>query len=96
MQFKRSARSKNAVVKGESVYAVLLLPVEQIEHRRADVMLICKRVFSNNNAAISLVFNCCLHSGFSSQRINLSPFTKDFRGEEQYNESNDYFSSPTQ
>ena len=27
------------------------------------------------------------YSGFSSHRINLSPFTKDFRGEEQYNES---------
>ena len=27
------------------------------------------------------------NSGFSSPRINLSPFTKDFRGEEQYNES---------
>ena len=34
-------------------------------------------------------------SGFSSQRINLSPFTKDFRGEEQINESNLYFSCPT-
>ena len=30
-----------------------------------------------------------LHSGFSSPRINLSPFTKDFRGEEHYNESID-------
>ena len=29
------------------------------------------------------------NSGFSSPRINLSPFTKDFRGEEQYNESID-------
>ena len=29
------------------------------------------------------------HSGFSSPRINLSPFTKDFRGEEHYNESID-------
>ena len=28
-----------------------------------------------------------VHSGFSSERINLSPFTKDFRGEEQLNES---------
>jgi len=28
-----------------------------------------------------------VNSGFSSPRINLSPFTKDFRGEEQYNES---------
>ena len=27
-------------------------------------------------------------------RINLSPFTKDFRGEEHYNESIDYFLSP--
>ena len=27
------------------------------------------------------------YSGFSSQRINLSPFTKDFRGGEQLNES---------
>ena len=27
------------------------------------------------------------YSGFSSERINLSPFTKDFRGEEQLNES---------
>ena len=25
------------------------------------------------------------NSGFSSLRINLSPFTKDFRGEEHYN-----------
>ena len=32
------------------------------------------------------------YSGFSSNpRINLSPFTKDFRGEEQYNESIDEF-----
>ena len=31
------------------------------------------------------------YSGFSSHRINLSPFTKDFRGEEQNNESKDYF-----
>ena len=31
------------------------------------------------------------HSGFSSPRINLSPFTKDFRGEEHYNESIDLF-----
>ena len=30
-----------------------------------------------------------VNSGFSSPRINLSPFTKDFRGEEQYNESID-------
>ena len=37
-----------------------------------------------------------LHSGFSSiQRENLSPFTKDFRGEEHYNESIDYFSRPS-
>ena len=27
-------------------------------------------------------------------RINLSPFTKDFRGEEQYNESIDLFLKP--
>jgi len=27
--------------------------------------------------------NFRLYSGFSSDRINLSPFTKDFRGEEQ-------------
>jgi len=32
------------------------------------------------------------NSGFSSNpRINLSPFTKDFRGEEHYNESIDLF-----
>jgi hypothetical protein len=27
-----------------------------------------------------------INSGSSSERINLSPFTKDFRGVEQYNE----------
>ena len=33
-----------------------------------------------------------VNSGFSSNpRINLSPFTKDFRGEEHYNESIDLF-----
>ena len=31
------------------------------------------------------------HSGFPSSRINLSPFTKDFRGGEQLNESVDQF-----
>ena len=35
------------------------------------------------------------NSGFSSQRIHLSPITKDFRGEEQNNESKDYFSCLT-
>ena len=34
------------------------------------------------------------HSGFPSSRINLSPFTKDFRGGEQLNESIDQFFSP--
>jgi hypothetical protein len=28
-----------------------------------------------------------VYSGSTSERINLSPFTKDFRGVEQYNES---------
>ena len=32
-----------------------------------------------------------VHSGFPSTRINLSPFTKDFRGGEQLNESIDQF-----
>ena len=36
------------------------------------------------------------YSGFSSHRINLSPFTKDFRGEEQNNESKDLFFKPYQ
>ena len=31
------------------------------------------------------------YSGFPSDRINLSPFTKDFRGGEQHNESIDEF-----
>jgi len=36
------------------------------------------------------------NSGFSSYpRINLSPFTKDFRGEEHYNESIDLFLTPS-
>ena len=34
------------------------------------------------------------YSGFSSHRINLSPFTKDFRGEEQRDESIDLFFGP--
>ena len=36
------------------------------------------------------------YSGFSSHRINLSPFTKDFRGEEQNNESKRPFFKPYQ
>ena len=37
-----------------------------------------------------------VNSGFSSNpRINLSPFTKDFRGEEHYNESIDLFLTPS-
>ena len=32
-----------------------------------------------------------VNSGFPSTRINLSPFTKDFRGGEQLNESIDQF-----
>ena len=35
-----------------------------------------------------------LHSGFPSHRINLSPFTKDFRGGEQSNESLRRFFKP--
>ena len=35
-----------------------------------------------------------LNSGFPSTRINLSPFTKAFRGGEQLNESINNFSSP--
>ena len=42
------------------------------------------------------IFPITSYSGFSSyQRENLSPFTKDFRGEEQINESIDYFFRPT-
>ena len=35
------------------------------------------------------IIHAIQYSGFSSLRINLSPFTKDFRGEEHYNESID-------
>ena len=34
-------------------------------------------------------FDLTVNSGFPSTRINLSPFTKDFRGGEQLNESLD-------
>lgn len=36
----------------------------------------------------------CYHSGFPTQRVNLSPFTKDFRVEEHINESNTLFFTP--
>ena len=35
---------------------------------------------------LPLIFTLSSHSGFPSTRINLSPFTKDFRGGEQFNE----------
>ena len=38
---------------------------------------------------MSPVYNPVANSGFPSTRINLSPFTKDFRGGEQLNESID-------
>ena len=40
------------------------------------------------------VLNNFRHSGFPSIRINLSPFTKDFRGGEQLHESIDNFCRP--
>lgn len=40
----------------------------------------------------SVLFRFKSNSGFPSKRINLSPFTKDFRGGEQLNESYSIFS----
>ena len=43
---------------------------------------------------LKVIVNAYLYfvsSGFPSTRINLSPFTKDFRGGEQLNESVDQF-----
>ena len=52
---------------------------------------------SANEVTIKRLFSPFRYSGFSSvSRMNLSPFTKDFRGQERYNESLITFSPPSE
>jgi len=59
------------------------------------------QIFQNSTDSVSLIgepYDLVLtiidNSGFSSNRRDFSPFTKDLRGEEHYNESIDLFFTP--
>ena len=52
--------------------------LHQLSHMACSITFNMLQVFDSSN-----------NSGFPSTRINLSPFTKDFRGGEQLNESID-------
>ena len=62
----------------------------------ASLRLVALRNLPQNATASTPYFKFYLahrrHSGLSSNRMNLSPFTKDFRGEGHFNESYNYFS----
>ena len=60
-------------------------------HQSCDFMLKAKlTTWTRSLSALEKFSNIfVVNSGFPSTRINLSPFTKDFRGGEQLNESID-------
>ena len=51
--------------------------------------IICPTCLAASRWTWIVFFTLTVNSGFPSTRINLSPFTKDFRGGEQLNESLD-------
>ena len=98
--FLRVNRRSKRLPSGQTVFHALGMTDHKMEHS-----LTSKVFFFFRNDEISTIkrINCITlhityisfirHSGFSAIRINLSPFTKDFRAEEHNDESIDLFFS---
>ena len=100
--FLRVNRRSKRLPSGQTVFHALGMTDHKMEHRLTNNQ---QSFFFFRNDEISTIkrINCIIlhiryisfirHSGFSAIRINLSPFTKDFRAEEHNDESIDLFFS---